>query len=250
MPTGQRYSEYDRFAWFYNRYWALEFPRRIIAVVDKLLLSKLAPGASILDLCCGTGQLAQELTARGFRVTGIDSSEAMLRYARENAPAAELILADARWFKLLSLFHGAVSTFDSLNHILNLDELTKAFENVHAALLGDGLFLFDMNMEEAFRTRWQGTFAVVEDDNVCIARGGYNQDEKIARCELTMFRLENEKWQRSDAVVLERCYSEGEVRSALAAAGFGEISVYDAEKDLGMAGNCGRSLFLARKGPA
>jgi len=41
--------------------------------------------------------------------------------------------------------------------------------------------------------------------------------------------------------------SEGEVRSALAEAGFREVSAYDAEKDLGMSGNVGRTFFLARK---
>ena len=39
---------------------------------------------SVLDLCCGTGQLAVHFLDRGYRVTGIDSSENMLYYARES----------------------------------------------------------------------------------------------------------------------------------------------------------------------
>ena len=38
---------------------------------------------SVLDLCCGTGLLAGELIARGYRVVGVDASEAMLARARE-----------------------------------------------------------------------------------------------------------------------------------------------------------------------
>ena len=38
---------------------------------------------SVLDLCCGTGLLAGELIARGYRVVGVDASEAMLALARE-----------------------------------------------------------------------------------------------------------------------------------------------------------------------
>ena len=38
---------------------------------------------SVLDLCCGTGLLAAELIARGYRVVGVDASEAMLACARE-----------------------------------------------------------------------------------------------------------------------------------------------------------------------
>ena len=35
----------------------------------------------VLDLCCGTGLLAGELTARGYRVVGVDASDAMLALA-------------------------------------------------------------------------------------------------------------------------------------------------------------------------
>ena len=38
---------------------------------------------AVLDLCCGTGLLAGELIARGYRVVGVDASEAMLALARE-----------------------------------------------------------------------------------------------------------------------------------------------------------------------
>ena len=38
---------------------------------------------SVLDLCCGTGLLAGELIARGYRVVGVDASDAMLALARE-----------------------------------------------------------------------------------------------------------------------------------------------------------------------
>ena len=37
----------------------------------------------MLDLCCGTGLLAGELVARGYRVVGVDASEAMLALARD-----------------------------------------------------------------------------------------------------------------------------------------------------------------------
>ena len=38
---------------------------------------------SVLDLGCGTGLLAGELIARGYRVAGVDASDAMLARARE-----------------------------------------------------------------------------------------------------------------------------------------------------------------------
>ncbi|TAK95744.1 MAG: class I SAM-dependent methyltransferase [Verrucomicrobia bacterium] len=40
------------------------------------------PGANVLDVCCGTGDIAFTLTARGAQVTGVDFSEPMLEVAR------------------------------------------------------------------------------------------------------------------------------------------------------------------------
>ena len=56
-----RFADYDPFAWVYNRQWGPEFSRRVLPVIEELVLSKLPGEARILDLACGTGQLAQML---------------------------------------------------------------------------------------------------------------------------------------------------------------------------------------------
>src|SRR2546430_8206637 len=68
------YSDYDKFAWIYNKHWGDAFTSTAKRVLEKLLLSRLPPRARILDLCCGTGQLAKVLSSEGFDVTGIDGS--------------------------------------------------------------------------------------------------------------------------------------------------------------------------------
>ena len=82
-----RYTEYDAFAEVYNRHWS-SFATRVVDVLDKLGLDELGSGDQVVDVCCGTGQLAAALTKRGLRVTGVDGSEAMIRIAAENAPEA------------------------------------------------------------------------------------------------------------------------------------------------------------------
>ncbi|HZD59471.1 MAG TPA: hypothetical protein VE439_03315, partial [Anaerolineae bacterium] len=161
----------------------------------------------------------------------------------------ELVLADARNFSLTDTYNAAISTYDSLNHIMSIGELATVFQNVRNVLVEDGLFLFDMNVEEGYLVRWQGDRSVsfVEDDNACIARASYDPEEKVGRSDITMFRLEDEVWRRSDVALFQRAYSEGEVRMALSKAGFSGIAAYDAVKDLGIAGNIGRIFFLAHK---
>lgn len=55
---------------------------RVLAWVDCLAL---APGSQVLEIGCGAGFMAIELARRGFRVHAIDSIEAMVELARQNA---------------------------------------------------------------------------------------------------------------------------------------------------------------------
>ncbi|MFZ5997029.1 MAG: class I SAM-dependent methyltransferase [Nitrospirota bacterium] len=49
-------------------------------------------GSRLLDLCCGTGHLAQALVSCGFTVVGIDGSSGMLLYAKKRVPDGEFTL--------------------------------------------------------------------------------------------------------------------------------------------------------------
>ncbi|MEW6045474.1 MAG: class I SAM-dependent methyltransferase [Bacillota bacterium] len=238
--TTDTYRDYDELAWFYNRYWG-EFSVRVWPVVRGLVLCDLPAGASILDVCCGTGQMARLLTERGYSVTGLDGSPEMLAFARENAPRAEFTVAHARSFSLSRTFHAALSLYDSLNHVMSLDELTAAFRNVHAALLPGGLFLFDLNTELGYKTRWAGGMeARVGDDHAFISRSSYDPSKRLARMDFTLFRLERGSWRRKDVSLFQREYSQDEVRSALERAGFRQVSVHE---PYGPA----RAFFLASK---
>jgi SAM-dependent methyltransferase len=245
MPS----APYDAFAWFYYRYWNEEFHSLAFPILERIWLAHVPARAHILDVCCGTGYLARLLIERGYSVTGIDASPEMIRYARDHVPGARFHVADASSFTLPRTYQAAVSTFDSLNHILNLDDLGRAFHNTASALKRGGLFAFDMLLEEAYQTHWGEHYALVRDDHVLtITGGGYDFRTHTAQCRLTMFRLIDDAWQRFDTEVRERCYTSAEIDGALAAAGFGEITSYDA-RDLGMGGDLGvgRTFWVAKK---
>jgi demethylmenaquinone methyltransferase/2-methoxy-6-polyprenyl-1,4-benzoquinol methylase len=53
------------------------------------------PGDRVLDICCGTGDLALAAADAGGKVTGIDFSEPMLERARAKAPGIEWVSGDA-----------------------------------------------------------------------------------------------------------------------------------------------------------
>jgi ubiquinone/menaquinone biosynthesis C-methylase UbiE len=89
----------------------------------------IAPGDAVLDIGCGTGTLALRCIDRGARVTGLDSSEFMLRKARENAERAGVS-------HRLELVHDSVTqlgkhwvpeTFDVITSTMALGEFPREF---------------------------------------------------------------------------------------------------------------------------
>lgn len=242
-------AAYDDFAWFYNRYWNEDFHALAFPILERIWLGRVPAGGRILDVCCGTGYLAGLLVGRGYRVEGVDLSAEMIAYARRNVPAAAFHVADAVRVRLAGEFDAAVSTFDSLNHILTPAALEAVFRRTAAVLRKGALFAFDMLLEEAYQTHWGEAFALVRDDHVLTITGaGYHFRSRMARCTITMFRQLDGAWTRSDVQIEERCYTPGEIETALTRAGFGELMCYDAG-DLGMGGELGhgRTFFVAKK---
>ncbi|HWC98499.1 MAG TPA: methyltransferase domain-containing protein [Candidatus Sulfopaludibacter sp.] len=78
--NAQQYEAGYSFVWQYGR--------------DLLQLLGARPGERILDVGCGTGQLAAEIAAAGAEVVAIDSSPAMVEQARRNAPALRFEVQD------------------------------------------------------------------------------------------------------------------------------------------------------------
>jgi predicted TPR repeat methyltransferase len=73
--------------------------------------------AEVLDIGCGTGQpIAQWLVQQGLRVTGVDSSAAMLAHARRLQPEQTWVQADMRQLQLGRRFAGLLA-WDSFFHL-------------------------------------------------------------------------------------------------------------------------------------
>ncbi|MHC5613935.1 MAG: class I SAM-dependent DNA methyltransferase [Nostoc sp.] len=249
MSLETPYSEYDAYATFW--YTGVESSKVWLTLLEKFILQHIPKGAHILDLCCGKGELVQVLRIKGYKATGLDGSEEMLHYARENAPDAEFILGDARFFKLPPTFHAVVSADSCFSNLTSIEELTSVFHNVYAALQSNGWFAFDLSPEERYWTETdEKTFTESNftDDYVSIKNFSYDPEEKIAKTNLVFFRrLINGEWQRSDLNLIQKPYSTEEVRSALEKVGFTEITIYDAGRNLGVPKMDGRMVYFCRK---
>ena len=243
-------APYDEFAWMYDRHWGPHSLRKFAPILADVLLPRLPPNARILDVCCGTGQIARWLSDQGCRVIGLDHSRPMLKYAEKRAPKATFVLADARSFDLPPRHHAAVSMFDSLNHVLALPELASAFRCVFAALAPGAPFFCDFNVRRKFLDGWRGDFCLLENGHACIVRTRYDDPSRLAHWEIAMFRrIRGDAWRRADLQLVQRAYEESEVCQALAYAGFADVETWDSDRTpAGIAPlPPGKCYFLARK---
>jgi SAM-dependent methyltransferase len=77
----------------------------------------LTPGASVLDLGCGSAlPVGRYLTERGCAVTGIDSSPPMIELCRQRLPDQDWIVGDMRETSLGRGFDGILA-WDSFFHL-------------------------------------------------------------------------------------------------------------------------------------
>ena len=80
-------------------------------------LALLQPGASILDIGCGSGEpIARYLNDAGYRLTGIDSSPPLIDLCRSRFPHQEWVVADMRTLELGRRFDGILA-WDSFFHL-------------------------------------------------------------------------------------------------------------------------------------
>lgn len=92
------------------------FVLRERAYLDALLRG-MPPGARVLDLGCGTGRpMAEEVVARGHRVTGVDQAEALLALAAERLPRERWIHARLEGFAFEGTWDAAIC-WDALFHV-------------------------------------------------------------------------------------------------------------------------------------
>lgn len=147
---------------YLHRYLPLLTPERTEHEVEGILdLLGLAPGAAILDLCCGHGRHSVELARRGFRVTGLDLSECFLEHARQAASSAGVevrwVHSDMREIPFRSEFDAVVNMFTAFGYLEDEEEDQRVLAGVAGALRPGGRFLMETIHRDCLLRRLQDT---------------------------------------------------------------------------------------------
>ena len=185
----------------------------------------------VLDMGCGTGAMTRYLDAHGYDMTGIDVSEEMLTIAKEKSSADILyLLQDMREFELYGTMRAAVSICDSMNYILEEDDLLRVFSLVNNYLDPGGIFIFDLNTVYKYQ-EILGEQTIAEDREECsfIWDNFYDEEEMINEYDLTVFvQEEGDLFRRYCETHYQRAYSLETVRALIEKAGMEVLAIYDA----------------------
>jgi len=204
---------------------------------------------NVLDVCCGTGLLAAELRDRGYRVSGVDASAAMLARARRLlGPEVSLTVATLPDLPVPGVFDAAVSTFDGLNY-LTRDDFRFTMVAIAHHLRPGGWLIFDLHTD-AMLDLAQDT-PMIEGERDGMQYVIHNVVDRAARtCCARIDVSEIGGGQPFTERHLQYFHSDDEVRSALAEADFDLVSVTDEYTDEPVTDDTLRATWIARRDAA
>jgi D-alanine-D-alanine ligase len=227
--------------------------------VDAIIrVAGLEPNDRILDLCCGQGRHALELTRRGFsQVTGIDRSRYLVRLARQRARRENLSVSfregDARRVRLSGApFHCVMLLGNSFGYFDRAEDDLAVLKACKRVMTPGGTLILDITdgdwMRGHFEPRsWEW---VDEKHFVCRERSLAKDGERLITRELVTHA---ERGVIIDQFYAERLYDESGLRALLDAAEFGAVRLHGGietesarDQDLGM---MSRRLLLTAAAP-
>lgn len=202
----------------------VQFTKDTIAQKEKLV-------SRIVDLGCGTGEVAIPLAKEGYDMIGVDISTHMLACAsnkalNENAQV-QWLEQDMRQLTGLQDIDMVISYCDSINYITSEADLAAVFTGVYDSLAEGGLFVFDFHaLPYATDHLMDQTFTHVSDGLSYIwdCEGGSLSGRMTHY--LTFFQADGELYRRFDEVHEQRTFSLDVYESLLKKAKFNKITFY------------------------
>ena len=208
---------------------------------------------SVLDLGCGTGTLTELLADKGYDMIGIDNAEEMLEIAMEKRMQSGkdilYLLQDMREFELYGTVGAVVSVCDSLNYILDEEDMQEVFNLVNNYLYPGGIFVFDFNTVYKYETVI-GDTTIAENREECsfIWDNYYHDEERINEYDLTIFVEEEEElFRRFSETHYQRGYTLDEMKQFVKKAGLEFVTAMDADTHEGVTDESERIYVVARE---
>ena len=246
-------SSYESFASVYDMFMDNIPYREWCGYLIGLLQEYGVQDGLVLELGCGTGKATRLLSRAGYDMIGIDNSPDMLEIALEKEGKIKedilYLLQDMRSFELYGTVRAVVSICDSMNYIIEPDDLLKVFQLVNNYLDPGGVFIFDMNTAYKYeQLLGDHTFAESRQEGSFIWENYYDEETRINEYDLTLFIPEaGELYRRYAETHYQRNYKVEQIVGFLQQAGLVCEGMYDDYTDAGVKADSERITFVTRK---
>lgn len=203
---------------------------------------------TILDVACGTGNVSEILAGRGYEVVGADIAPGMIEVAKKKTGGVEYHLADMAELDLGRTFDLAISLFDSLNYITDVDHVARAIRRVGEHVKDGGYFIFDINTIYALAHRFfdQANLGSPHYPHY-IWSSEYDHSTRICRVNMQFEVMEHGESRQFREVHVQRGHSLEELTGWLGQAGFEVVEILHAYRFRKPTRRSDRVFFIARK---
>ena len=254
-PTDEPYGEVAalRYNEFEDR--PTGFARRAAPHIATFYANRSIPSInpSVLDIGCGTGQLASYLLDRGIPVTGIDPSKHMLRHAVRNNTAhvaagrARFLEMDCAALNLPASFGLAVATFNTLNHLSSHEHLRRCLSRLYEATVPGGYFLFDIDTRRGLQRIVETAELSETRDETTLRIRRFDGEHVILYA--TGWFICDQGWQRYRESIVKIIIDTDVLRRMMASVGWSDLSYTtdDYCTPVGNAEDAARAYGVARK---
>lgn len=191
----------------------------------------------VLELGCGTGSATRLLAKAGYDMIGVDNAPDMLEIAMEkkmqDGQDILYLLQDMREFELYGTVKAVVSICDSMNYIIEEEDLEEVFRLVNNYLDPAGIFIFDMNTIYKYQEiLGENTIAENREDASFIWDNYYDEEEQINEYDLALFIPEEKDgeilYRKYEETHYQKAYDLNTVKRLLEQAGMKFVAAYDA----------------------
>lgn len=207
----------------------------------------------VADLGCGTGKMTRLMARSGYDMIGVDNSMEMLEIARDNDSENILyLMQDMREFEFYGTVRAIYSACDSMNYLLEEEDILAVLKLANNYLDPGGLFLFDLNTPFKYRKLLgENTFAENREEGSFIWENYFDEESEVNEYDLTLFIRESgtDSFSRFRETHYQRCYSPEQIKRLVEEAGMEFVEVMDAYSGEPLREDSEKMLFVVREKP-
>jgi len=153
----------------------------------------------ILELACGTANIASQLVKKGLNVDASDVSPEMLKKASEKPFPPNLKLQKMTDQLPTEKYDLVLVLFDSLNYLLSMKKVDLLLNNVHNTLIENGIFIFDVTTPRNSEMNFDGFINIEQsNDDLFIHQSDFETSENTQISKLTFFKKKGFLFARYD----------------------------------------------------